>query len=304
MDTILGEKIAEVYFFTGTGNSLYIAKRIAESLGTGPRSISSFLDAKEVKSDAELVGIVHPCYLSQISRVPNIVADFISKLKIRESAYFFAICTYGAFGPFNAPPTCISLRRMARENGISIAAQFSIKMPLNNLDYDHVPVPVSRNQVEMFMNADAAQVKILKTIKARRTRRYTIALGIYHVLTKPLFAVLAKVVIDSLRKRVSQEYAGEGDFRRLIKLSDYSISLNDRCIGCGICKRICPARNIEMVNGKPVWLHDCEMCLACDEWCPQKAIHHWCKETGKDYHHPRVHADELIRYIEIKNGPG
>lgn len=77
--------------------------------------------------------------------------------------------------------------------------------------------------------------------------------------------------------------------------TDRSIRLDDNCIGCGTCAKVCPVRNIEMVEDRPVWQHRCEMCLACDEWCPRKAIHHWCKRREIDYHHPEVKLSDMLR---------
>jgi ferredoxin len=51
---------------------------------------------------------------------------------------------------------------------------------------------------------------------------------------------------------------------------DYTV--NDNCNTCRTCERVCPRKNISMVDGKPSWQDDCEMCFACFQWCPQKAI--------------------------------
>jgi ferredoxin len=255
-------------------------------------------NAKEISSNAKVIGIIYPCYLAQISGVPNIVFDFVNRLKPNGSAYIFAICTYGAFGLFNSVPTHISLNTIARGKGLVISAQFSIKLPLNNLDYDHVPVPVSRNHEKMFAYTETKIKNMVKVISNRRIKQHKIILMIYKIATRPIFIIMGKYVMKSLKERVNTNEKNENDFRNLIKMSDYSISVNENCIGCGICKKVCPAKNIEIANGKPVWLHNCEMCLACDEWCPQKAIHHWCKEIGKDYHHPGITLSEIIKYNE------
>ena len=71
--------------------------------------------------------------------------------------------------------------------------------------------------------------------------------------------------------------------------------VDDECNGCATCAKVCPVKNIKIIENKPVWQHHCEMCLACDEWCPQKAIHHWCKIEGKDYHHPDIKIADMIK---------
>jgi Pyruvate/2-oxoacid:ferredoxin oxidoreductase delta subunit len=59
---------------------------------------------------------------------------------------------------------------------------------------------------------------------------------------------------------------------------------NDNCIGCGTCVKSCPAGALIMKNGKkeenkrPYWRYNCEHCLRCLNFCPQKAVvagHSW-----------------------------
>ena len=39
---------------------------------------------------------------------------------------------------------------------------------------------------------------------------------------------------------------------------------DDSCVGCGVCAGRCPARVIEMIDGRPHWVHDrCARCMAC-----------------------------------------
>ena len=45
------------------------------------------------------------------------------------------------------------------------------------------------------------------------------------------------------------------------------------CVGCGVCKRICPAGAIQMEAGKAVIDRSrCIRCFCCQEFCPQGAM--------------------------------
>jgi ferredoxin len=57
-------------------------------------------------------------------------------------------------------------------------------------------------------------------------------------------------------------------------IQDKNYNINNNCIGCKICKEVCPVNNIEMVNNKPEFQHHCEQCMACIQYCPQKAINY------------------------------
>lgn len=94
--------------------------------------------------------------------------------------------------------------------------------------------------------------------------------------------------------RRSAPYQGvwgvKADLPRADAADDKSIAVGDDCTGCGMCARVCPANNIDLVNKRPEFQHRCEMCFACDEWCPQSAIQHWSRAKGIKHHHPGVRS--------------
>lgn len=80
----------------------------------------------------------------------------------------------------------------------------------------------------------------------------------------------------------------------ILRLTDRSILVDEQCNGCGLCVNVCPMGNIQIAEKYPGWLHHCEMCFACHECCPQKAIHHWGRKNGIYYHNPEVSLSDLI----------
>ena len=45
-----------------------------------------------------------------------------------------------------------------------------------------------------------------------------------------------------------------------------------KCIGCGICSKNCPTKNIKIENGKAVASSKCTMCYRCINHCPKQAM--------------------------------
>ena len=67
------------------------------------------------------------------------------------------------------------------------------------------------------------------------------------------------------------------------------------CTNCGICLKVCPVKNIEMLNKKPSWKQHCEQCMACLHWCPNAAIEYKNDSLNKErYHNPHIKVEELF----------
>jgi formate hydrogenlyase subunit 6/NADH:ubiquinone oxidoreductase subunit I len=88
----------------------------------------------------------------------------------------------------------------------------------------------------------------------------------------------------------------------LIRTADKRYRTNGRCTGCGICAQVCPVSNIELRDGKPVWLGRCETCLACYGWCPQQAIEGGVASAGYYYTNPRIHMKDIAAQRRHRSG--
>ena len=165
---------------------------------------------------------------------------------------------------------------------------------LNNLDYEHIPVPIVTDEQTILANSKKQIEDIFRMIMGRRQGRYHVFRRLFTVAMTPLYAVMRKACITALKEHAKEPENSPLGFRELIPLTDRSIRVDDGCTGCGICVQVCPVGNIAMAEGRPVWHHRCEMCFACDEWCPKSAIHHWGRPNGAKYHHPDVKATDLI----------
>jgi ferredoxin len=79
-------------------------------------------------------------------------------------------------------------------------------------------------------------------------------------------------------------------------IGSLGFTFNEDCNACGICERICPVHNIEIVDGKPIWSDHCAGCFACLNWCPKEAISVGGLDLGiEPYHHPEVKLSDMMR---------
>ena len=256
--------------------------------------MASALRTGSAAAEAEKIGLVFPAYMAQLHGVPLIVEKFTRRFEHLDSKYIFAVCTCGGYGGFNGLPTLRNLARLVRSRGGRVSAEYTIRLPMNTLDYSHIPVPIDQDQDKMFLRCDQQILEICQTVaKGTRSRYKTIKALLNWALT-PLYLLLRTFYYQDLKMKSKEPMARTLKYDELIPLTDKSIYVDEKCRNCSTCARVCPVGNIAMVKGRPTWQHHCEICLACVEWCPNGAIHHGYRASGKTYRHPRVSLDDML----------
>jgi ferredoxin/flavodoxin len=259
---------AEIYYFSGTGNSLVVARDIAEKIDGKLISIPAVMDKENMKIDAGMLGIVSPTYCM---RMPGIVERFIGKLTNLQSKYIFAVITAGGI----SGGVLGRLSEAINRSGGSLAAGFVVRMPANYI-HDANALPLFL-QKRMFRNWEKKVDKIADNVlnsKSGRMEKFN-----------PLMTFL-------FSKSIENKYL-RGELNPGI---DKNFWTDAKCHGCDICAKVCPVSNIKMVDGRPVWQHHCEKCLTCIQWCPKEAIQF--KDVTlkrKRYHHPDVKLSDMLK---------
>ncbi|MBL4933223.1 EFR1 family ferrodoxin [Clostridium paridis] len=252
-----------IYYFSGTGNSLKVSKAVKEGLGDANLiqiTKDNLSITKDISSDK--IGFVFPIYFTG---VPLMVKKFVENLEVNKSAYIFAIATFGG-------TTTIALNQIEdilNKKGASLSAGFTVRMPGNyQVMYDAYSKEV---QEERFKVADEQIINIVDSIKKNEQTKVKVN-GV-------------KIAFGRLAYKTFKP-----------NNMDKNFWVTEKCNGCSTCSKVCPANNIKMVEGKPEWQHNCEVCLACMQWCPQKSIQ-YKKNTLKRgrYHHPDIKVNELIQ---------
>lgn len=268
----------EIYYFSGTGNSFVVARDVAKRLSGTLVPIASLPRSGSITPEGDVVGIVFPVYYGVL---PCIVKDFAERLTAIEGKYVFAVPTYGG----GAGASVVDLRRILKERGGRLTSWFGVHMPQNAFyksweRYDRL--------FEMWRTR-------LEPIARRVESRIPGGLPgcvVYNALLMPLVLLTTPLSVNFLRKLTDSPRGTP--IHDLIKKADTGFAVTEVCTGCGICARVCPVGNIRMTDGKPQWLHGCENCIACYNYCPQKAITSKIAQKDYFYRHPDVKATEIM----------
>ena len=260
-----------LYVYTGTGNSLWIARQLALELKEAPLEFMPYL-SKDFKVEADQVGIIFPVH---IWGLPIRVIQFIHHLQAKSETYFFAL----AVNAGQPAATLLQLQKLMSTRTWSLALGYSIVMPSNYIPWGG-PGPIDTQQRLYREAQEKAKAMAGSILQGERKR----------VDRGPLW------------QNILFSWIYKTSFRYVYKL-DKNFWVDDKCNSCGICSKACPAGNIEMINAKPAWLHRCEQCLACLQWCPQEAIQYG-KKTVKypRYHHPEVILEDMLEQAKANKG--
>jgi len=253
-----------IFYFSGTGNSKWIASQVATKQNEKLISIaeemidltSSFQYSLE---DSEMVGFVFPVYSWA---PPAIVMEFIKKISFTNynNQYIFFICSCGD----EVGLTQKIMNEIVCKKEWSWKAGFSIIMPNNYVSlpgFDTDPKELEQKKLD----DSVVEIKRINEILANRTENC-------FECKKGSFAFLKSRIINPL-------------FNKYQVTAKPFHATND-CISCGLCEKHCPMLNVK-VEGKPVWGDNCTSCLACYHICPRHAIHYGKATLKKhQYFHP------------------
>ena len=248
-----------ILFFSGTGNSNYVAKRIADALGDALVNLNDRIKSGDTSSveTGERVIIVTPTYAW---RIPRVVRDWLRKTELRGAKQVWFVMTCGSeIGNANKYN-----RDLCAEKAISCMGTAQIVMPENYIAMFSAPHADKARQIvaqaEPSIDRAIAAIQRNQSFAPTRNNLYD------RFMSGPVNPIFYKFFVKA------DAFAASG-----------------ACIGCGQCAKRCPMNNVTLKDGKPVWGRNCTHCMACICYCPVSAIEYGKKSVGQ----PRYHFEAL-----------
>ena len=255
-----------IIYFTGTGNSLAVARLLAERLPqTTIISVNEMLKRSSFQLVTDTCGFVFPVYCKD---APEMMQRLVRLIQLPSDTYVYAVATHNGDPGYSH----FTIDRILKKKGQRLQAGFAVLMPGNSITpYD------STNSEEENQSRLKAAVSHVDKIADDVLKRASVPFA----------------GTSSLRKHLK---GMRNMFRhKIIFKVPQKFWVTDLCNHCGLCARICPENNIHVDSSLVIWGKHCQMCLACIHWCPKHAIQNGeVTIKRKRYHHPDISIDDML----------
>ena len=257
-----------LFVFSGTGNSLNVALKIQENIKNCKiLSISKAFKEKNFKFKASKIGFIFPVYFLDI---PHIISEFLKKINVVGNPYIFAIATCGG----EVGNAFKKINKILHKQKRKLNSEFRIVFPSNSIVMFNKSI-LPEEMAQRIKNSEVDIEKIIKLINGIEDISYT------------------PTKVSILDKFIS--WMGKLFLFKILNDRTFRVDEN-KCSLCGNCVSICPMDNINLINDKLTWGHNCECCAACIHWCPRRAIENIGTKDTPRYHHPEITINRIKSY--------
>ena len=207
----------------------------------------------------DIIGVIFPIYGCT---VPKIVKGFLKSVKF-EAEYIFAIGTYG----MTKGTTMETAQKIALESGY----RFDYVNQVLMLDNCQPQFDIAKEKEKLpGKKVDESIAKIIEDIKQQKK-----------VIAKSGFSDKAATwLCETVLNIEKDDYA-----------KNYNV--DDNCIKCGTCAKVCPMANIKVTSSVEFFDH-CACCQACIHACPKHAIHFKRERNTERWRNYDVKLSEII----------
>jgi len=232
-----------ILYFSGTGNSKYIAELFCKKMTAKCFSIEEETDFTHLITSNNIIGFCYPVYGS---RVPRLMREFVVQhLESLKGKKLIIFCTQVSFSGDGA-------------------RAFTDLMPRNHMKViyaEHFLMP--NNVCNLFLTPLSSEERVKKCLTSVFWKMKNACDEInYGVITKRGFNPISRML------GLTQGLFFPGIEKRALD----KVWIGEDCDRCGLCISICPMGNFEMIDETVRTKGNCMICYRCINKCPKKAI--------------------------------
>lgn len=242
-----------ILYFSGTGNSRYIAESLANLTGDEAFDVTHRVGKQfpgETYESEHPYVFVSPTYAW---RIPRVFESWLRRSRFTGGRKAYFVMTCGT----DIGDAAFYLRRLSREIGLEYGGTAAVVMPENYIAMFDVPDEATSGRI-INVATRRALPSIARTVLAEGTLIPPAGGASGWIKSHPINPLFYPFCVKD-----RQFYA------------------TGACIGCGKCAAACPLGNIALKEGKPVWQGNCTHCMACICGCPAEAIEYGKASLGK-----------------------
>jgi ferredoxin len=275
----------EIYYFSGTGNSLYVAKELQKQIpDSSLKPIASHLKKDVITVKGETVGFIFPIHGMTL---PIPVKNFIKKADLRTAKYIFAAATRGGTKCFAFD----AIEKMLKRKGKKLNSYFVMNMASNDPKLESFVIPTKKEIMRIKSEIQNRLKSIKKTVTNKEDYQEKDTNYVSFPFIKPISFLLERLVLLGMKYA---ECNGGKDY----------FYTDSKCTGCGACQKVCLSGKVKMVEGKPLWQKNikCYFCYACLNYCPVQSVqiksswymNSYTKIKGR-YPHPFAKVSDIAK---------
>ena len=239
VDVILG------LYFSGTGNTKHCVEVFVSHYGNNGEAVPiEAPNAADKITSHDVIVLGYPVYFSN---APKIMQDFIAT---NGSSFahkqVFIIATMGLWSGDGAG--CAA--RLLKKYGAEIIGGLHLKMPDCIGDEKLLKKSPAENR-QIIAQADSKIAAAVRNLQNGNPPKDGLS-GLHHVAGL-----------------LGQRLWFYGKTKTYKKKPDISA---EKCIGCELCVKLCPMKNLAVENNKAVSSDRCTLCYRCFSHCPTQAI--------------------------------